>query len=180
MAQTAQNLWIERVLGIGLNGQAHAPEPSVDRSRAATTAVDAHSDGDAAAYAQASDEWRNCRRGLQGKLTEVKEAVLDAYADEPDVAAELRGHLGAFDRIFDVLDDRLAATFDATGKAADPAARRKLAGEARTILSQYIQFVASDRLIEGLDENPFGIKVGFKATASKTLASLVGLTDTVP
>jgi hypothetical protein len=149
----------------------------IDAALQAATSANSSASGPVA-FGKASLIWRTCHRQLSAKLEELKSAMLAAYADEPEVAKVLGTQFGELDRVFEVLDDSLAQKLDDASQAADPLLRQKLAGEARVLLSEYIQFVAADPLISGLDSNPFGVTINFKDTASKALSAVVGLAKT--
>jgi hypothetical protein len=132
-------------------------------------------DAAAAAFAKSSQLWRSCRTQAQTKVGQLKTAILTAYADQPEVAAELQKNMGKLDQAVEGLDARLETTLDAATKVADPAQRHLLAEQSRALIAGYIKYVATDATLQALDENPFGVQLGLKDTFSKVLAALVGL-----
>ena len=162
---------LEAALGGGSNGAAPRQDGMWEAPKA--------TDGAAVAFAKSSQLWRSCRGQMQTKLGTLKTAILDAYADEPEVAAELRKNMGTLDRAFAGLDTRLDDTLDAAISAGNPAQRQKLAADSRTIIASYIKYVASDQMLQALDDNPFGVQLGLKDTLSKVLTALVGLSESV-
>jgi hypothetical protein len=135
-------------------------------------------DGARVAVAKSSQVWRACRGAVQGRMAALKQAVLDAYADEPDVQAAIRPHIDRLDAALEGLDDRLDDALDAALNAA-PQARAEATGHAKLIIADYIKHVAASQRLAVLDSNPFGVATELKATLTKTLTALVGLTHSM-
>ena len=135
-------------------------------------------DGARVAFAKSSQLWRACRASVQGRMAELKQAVLDAYADEPQVQAAIRPHIDRLDAALEGLDDRLDDALDAALNAA-PQARAQAIAQAKRIIADYIKHVAASQRLAALDGNPFGVASELKATLTKTLSALVGLTHSM-
>jgi hypothetical protein len=160
-SNAAQSDWVARVLGFSV--------PATTQNG---------SDGNGA-FTECALLWRNCKQAVAEQIAHLKSAILDAYADEPEVQAEVRGGLGALDEAVAGLDGRLETTLDAAANASDAAQRRELAQRTKTIIADYIKVVASETRIAALDDNPLGIPMSVRASLSRTLTSLVGLTRTM-
>jgi len=160
-SNAAQTEWVSRVLGVSAHG-------GIQNGR----------DGNPA-FTESALLWRDCKRDVTDKIAHLKSAILDAYADEPEVQAEVRSGLGTLDEAVAGLDGRLETTLDEAANASDPAQRRELAQRTKAIVADYIKFVASEKRIAALDDNPLGVPMGLRASLSRTLTSLVGLTRTM-
>jgi hypothetical protein len=178
-SNAAQGEWVARVLGLSVAMAKTEPATSAAGTNTVPAETQNGGDGGNAAFTESALMWRDCKQAMTDKIAQLKSAILDAYADEPEVQAEVRGGLGALDDAVAGLDGRLETTLDAAIKARDPAQQRELAQQTKAIIADYIKFVASEKRIAVLDDNALGIPMGLGASLTRTLTSLVGLTRTM-
>lgn len=123
--------------------------------------------------ARAPQVWEGTRELLQGNISALKKAVQAQVAGEGGgLVDDVNGQLEKLDRILGKLDQGLSRSLKTAGEAPDASGRTKALGESKGILADYIRYVASEPLIDHLDNNPFGVKTDLKATLSKSLTQL--------
>lgn len=121
----------------------------------------------------APEVWMGTRRLLQTNIDALKEAVRAQVADESDdLIEEIDGHLVELNRIMGRLDKRLTNSLAKAAETANPADRKAVLQESRAILTEYVHYIKSEKLIAHIDRNPFGVKTDLKATLSKSLTQL--------
>jgi hypothetical protein len=126
-----------------------------------------------AQLAKAPQVWKGTRQLLQSNIDALRKAVQVQLADEADeMIDEVNDQLKQLDRITGKLDQRLTDALATAAQTTDAASRSAALKQSKAILTEYIQYVRSEPLIEHLDKNPFGVKIDMKATLSKSLTAL--------
>ncbi len=147
--------WIARVLGVAVAGAGAAP---------AAASVDG--------LEKARADWAATRRKVSASVGALQSKVVDAYAARglgPKLEAAYQNEVAW---VLDALDARVAAALDALISSPDERRRAALLREAREAIGDYLTFVATDKIIDGLDHNPFGVPLALRATLSAALTSL--------
>ena len=80
----------------------------------------------------------------------------------------LRGEKQA-SRFWWALDDRLAKTLDKAGGAKDQRSFDAEIDNAKNLIKEYDQYVASDPIIAHIDSNPFGVKTDLNKKLAASL-----------
>jgi hypothetical protein len=127
--------------------------------------------GGAVDYAKARLAWVAARNNAKADLRRLETAILDAYADEPAMLAQITKGVRRLDKVLVRLDTSLADKLDEGLNAAEPQARAQVNREALGIIDKYIAFLDSDPLIENIDDNPF-VDMDLASTLGETLAGL--------
>ena len=73
--------------------------------------------------------------------------------------------------MLDTVDHRLADSLATAGKAADDSVLRAELRNAKTILTEYINYVTRGPLVAHIDQNPFGVKTGLQALLAAGLTN---------
>ena len=129
------------------------------------------------ALAKAPEVWHQTRKTLSANLDQLKKAIGAQYAAEgPKIIAGIEQSLKKLDGILDKLDTRLADSLGKAHAAKDPAARGAEMDRSRSILKEYLRYVASEPMIAHIDANPFGVKTNLRQTLSTTLNHLAAAT----
>ncbi len=127
----------------------------------------------AVAYAKSRLAWIATRKKVEADVEKLRAALMDAYKDE-DIVPELdKRFRDVTSPIMLQLDESLADTLDEATNATDPAQRAQKVADARAIIGRYQAFLAGDKVIAQLDENPL-VPVAIAATLNATLTSLSG------
>ena len=135
----AQADWILDVLGFAV-GTAGPPSGQSDKV-----------DPDAIDQVRfAKQRWLDARAAVKADLDRLRAAALAELADDP-----LAGNLARLDEVLAGLAAGLEARLDEAGKATDPARRRSLLADARTIAQRTFDHVLNDGLIDHIETNPF-------------------------
>jgi hypothetical protein len=109
---------------------------------------------------QAAEGWRAVHREADKRIDALKAAIKAHYADaHPEVLKEVEMGAAKLDAVLDTVDHELA---DLMVSAAGSLAQTELQA-VRALLTRHISYVASERLIAHMDDNPFGVSVGLKA-----------------
>ena len=135
----AQADWILDVLGfaVGTAGSASGQSDKVDP--------------DAIDQVQfAKQRWLDARAAVKADLDRLRAAALTELARDP-LAGSLPGSMKCLPGLAAGLEARL----DEAGKATDPAGRRSLLADARTIAQRTFDHVLTDGLIDHIETNPF-------------------------
>jgi hypothetical protein len=167
--QDTRAAWVQRVLGVGMPappgavaGQAQGASP------AATTAPPPAGGGEGAVVRLGKGMlvWNSTRSYVAQQIKVLQDAIIAQSTDEPDFN-EIKASLVKLEVLLEVLDDRLIGKMDALRGTTDPAAKAKLAEEARDIVREYQAYVASDPLVNEIDDNGFlPLDIRPKVTAS--------------
>ena len=130
-------------------------------------------DGRVAELGTAPEVWLGTRELLEGRIAALKKSVR-TQLDGEDAAfvKTIDGHLVKIDRILGRLDQRLTDSLIKAREAGNAGDRASELAVSRAILGEYIRYVGSERLIEHIDENPFGVKTELRATLVNSLTQL--------
>ena len=130
-------------------------------------------DGRVAELGTAPEVWLGTRELLEGRIAALKKSVR-TQLDGEDAAfvKTIDGHLVKIDRILGRLDKRLTDSLIKAREAGNAGDRASELAVSRAILGEYIRYVGSERLIQHIDENPFGVKTELKATLVNSLTQL--------
>ena len=121
--------------------------------------------------AEALITWNRARLYVGQQVTVLQREIVAQTQDEDD-AEEIASNVGMLDRLMDVLDDSLSDKLSEIRAAADPAQKAALANQAKSIVASFQQRVASDRLINIIDDNGF-IPMDIKPTVTAALADVM-------
>jgi len=121
---------------------------------------------------QAAEAWRQTHRQANERIMALKKSIQTHYADgHPELLQEIDKGLVKLDEVLNNVDHRLADSLANASKAADDGARKTELKNAKSLLTEYINYVKSEPLIAHMDENPFGVETNLKALLAG------GLTD---
>ena len=121
--------------------------------------------------AEALITWNRARSYVGQQVTVLQREIVAQTQDEDD-AEEIASNVGMLDRLMDVLDDSLSDKLSEIRAAADPAQKAALSNQAKSIVASFQQRVASDRLINIIDDNGF-IPMDIKPTVTAALADVM-------
>jgi hypothetical protein len=149
------------------------PAPAVElppRPAAPAPAPAANGPG-APAFAKARLAWVAARNKVESEVGKLHAEMTTVYKDHGFGA-----HLDKFfhakvEPILTNLDEALAEKLDEVNNATDPAEHAKLVQEARGIIQRYESYVAGEKLIADLDDNPF-VPLAIQKTLTATLTTL--------
>jgi hypothetical protein len=159
-----QDAWVARVLGVRLGARA----PAAGR----TETADAKTPGGAAVrVAKGLLLWNATRSRLEQQLKQLQQAILDQSKDEADYD-DIKANVGAVEVVLERLDDRLSAKLDQLKATTDAGEKVRLSEEARQVVTDYQGYVASDPLMQDLDDNGF-IPMDSKAKIEAALAAIL-------
>jgi hypothetical protein len=137
----------------------------------AKLAQQAESGGGAVTYAKSRLAWLAARKKVESEIEKLRGAIVAAYQDE-GIAPELeKAYRERVAPVLTGLDERLADKLDAATNETDPNKRAALVAEAKQIMADYQAFLASEKIIADLDDNPF-VPLAIRQTVSATLATL--------
>lgn len=122
------------------------------------------------AFTQSRLVWDSTRKKVQSELRRLEASILDICKDEPDFAAIAAGAKTLYARL-DFLDERLIDKLDEALNAATPEERRARHDEAREIVSEYVDFVESEELLQDIDDNGF-VGVAIKSSLTTSLGAI--------
>lgn len=106
-------------------------------------------------HARSRIAWQKVRQKVQADLDTLEKAILAYCKTQPDLNTDAAGKVRKLDAILTTLDESLSDTLDQALNAPDDRQRLALHEQSRKVLARYIQFVSSDPLLEGVDQNPF-------------------------
>jgi hypothetical protein len=96
--------------------------------------------------------------------------VRTEFAEEsPDLVSEIDQNMKKLDGILDKLDTKLADSISKANAANTPAARAAELRNAKSILTNYINYVKNEPMIAHIDSNPFGVKINLRKMLSDNL-----------
>jgi hypothetical protein len=82
-------------------------------------------------------------------------------ADAPAaLLQEIEKGLAKLDTVLETVDHRLAASLAKAAEAKDESARKAELANAKTICTEYLNYVRGEPLVAHIDRNPFGVKTG--------------------
>lgn len=131
----------------------------------------AESGGGAVTYAKSRLAWLAARKKVESEIEKLRAAIVTTYQDEGITPALEQAYRDRVAPVLVGLDARLADKLDEATNATDAAARAKLVAEAQQIMADYQGFLASERIIADLDDNPF-TPLAIRQTISATLTTL--------
>jgi hypothetical protein len=152
----------------------------IDELRRAITAAgeqaklirQAEAGGGAVTYAKSRLAWLAARKKVESEIAKLHGALIATYEGEETLLADLEvAYRAKVGPVLTALDDRLADALDAASNATDPQQRATLVAAARNIIDEYTQFLAADKTIADLDDNPF-IPLSIGQTVATTLTTL--------
>jgi hypothetical protein len=121
------------------------------------------------ALEKAPTVWHEARQSIAATITQLKEAIRKEYADAaPMLLAGVEQSVTALDVVLDKFDHRLADVLARAHAAKDPTARAAELKAAKALLTEHIQYVKSEPLIEHIDANPFGVATNLKQKLTAT------------
>ena len=113
---------------------------------------------------QASEAWRRTHGQANERIAALKEAVKSHCANaHPELRQEIEKGLVKLDEVLNTVDHRLADSLANAGKAVDDSAQKAELKSAKSILTEYINYVKGGPLVAHMDHNPFGVKTDLKA-----------------
>ena len=128
---------------------------------------------------QAAEAWRQTHRQANERIAALKRSVKAHCADaHPALLQEIDKGLVKLDAVLSTVNHRLADSLASAGKAADASARKAELKSAKSVLTEYVNYVKAEPLVAHMDQNPFGVKtdlmallVGGLADAAKAIRS---------
>lgn len=126
---------------------------------------------DTGKLAQAAEAWRNTQRQAGERIAALKQAVKARCADGPPaLVQEIDKGLAKLDKVLSSVDHRLADSLANAGKAAGDSAQKAELKNARSIVTEYTNYLKSEPLFAHIDRNPFDVKTDLKALLAGGLA----------
>ena len=120
---------------------------------------------------QAAEAWRQAHAQADQRIAALKAAVKSHCADAPPaLMREIEKGLVKLDEVMGAVDHRLADSLATAGKAGDDGTQKAELQNAKTILTEYINYVKGAPLVAHIDQNPFGVKTGLQALLSAGLS----------
>jgi hypothetical protein len=136
-----------------------APVPGKNVAEAKAVASGARTER----LSQSAETWRETHRQADERIKALKQSIQAHYADgHPQLLQEIDKGLVKLDEVLDNIDHRLADALTNASKAADDGARKTELKNAKSLLTEYINYVKSEPLIAHMDENPFDVQTGLK------------------
>lgn len=114
--------------------------------------------------------WNATRGYVDQQVKKLQQAILEQSENEDDFD-DIKANLGNLDEVLERLDDRLTVKLDQLRGTTDPQAKAQITAEARQVVTEYQQYVATDELMADIDDNGF-IPLDVKA---KVTAALEGV-----
>ena len=112
---------------------------------------------------QSAETWRETHRQVDERIAALKRSIQTHYADgHAQLLQEIDKGLVKLDEVLNNVDHRLADALANAGKAADDGARKTELKNAKSLLTEFINYVKSEPLIAHMDGNPFGVNTGLK------------------
>ena len=125
------------------------------------------------ALEKAPEAWSTVRRDISTNLDQLKSAIRKEFAAEgPKLVGEIEQNMKKLDGILGKLDDRLSAALEKARQAKDAATRQAELKNSKIILTDYIKYVSSEKLIAHIDANPFGVKTNLKQALTASLTQI--------
>ncbi|HIV70723.1 MAG TPA: hypothetical protein H9903_07325 [Candidatus Aquabacterium excrementipullorum] len=106
-------------------------------------------------HAKSRLAWEKVRQKLQADLKALEAAILGYCKGKPDLAGPATAKVRKLDTILVALDESLIDILDKALNAQTDQKRLDLHEASRAVLARYINFVKSDSLLAGIDQNPF-------------------------
>jgi hypothetical protein len=127
--------------------------------------------GSVVAYAKSRLSWLDATKRVSSDIARLRSALQSDYADDDDAPALLEAFDERVAPVLQTFDEALADKLDEAVNATDPNARQKLVEEARALIGRYTEFLATDDVIAGLDENPF-VRLSIRSSFGSTLKGI--------
>ena len=147
-----------------------APQPTTSTTPTAAADSAARKIAPAVVYTQTRLVWVATRGSIQAELKKLEQAILDNYKGQivlPEVTQGVR----KLDRVLAMFDESLIENLDKALNSTEAADKAKWHDEARAVITRYQNYLATDPLVQELDNNPF-VPIAVQASLSKTLATL--------
>jgi hypothetical protein len=125
----------------------------------------------AATFAKSRTAWVATRQKVESEVGKLSDALKAAYDEDglgDQVTAQFKQRIAPLLATF---DDSLANTLDAANNETDPQKRATLVANARAQIARYQAFVAGEKLLQQLQDNPF-VKIAVVPTLQATLTAL--------
>jgi hypothetical protein len=130
-------------------------------------------DGSKGAGIKGGRIWEQARNTGIGQVQRLQAGIRNAYADRPDVSAQIERAFAPVGRIFDDLGNELSTALDEfadTTRARDPRAAAQAKQKAAQLRAAYVTTLRSQAgLIAELDNNPFGVALDLQKTLADGL-----------
>jgi hypothetical protein len=157
------------------SGNAAAAAGTIEKLRQVLgTPAPARPAGAVVRVAQALLLWNDTRSHVAQQIKTLQQAIIDQIPDDPDYE-EIKANLGNLEELLEWLDDSLGDKLNALRGTTDAAEKVKLSEEARQIVIGFQQRVASDGLMNEIDDNGF-IALDIKP---RVTAALAGVLDAI-
>lgn len=146
----------------------HAMAAAMDAAK-----LKAAADGPASTvtFAKSRLAWLAARKKVESEIDKLRSEIVNTYKAQ-GIAAELETrYREKVAPLLNTWDESLADKLDEAANATDAATRAKLVGEAKAIMTRYAKYLAGDRIIGDLDNNPF-VPLTIQKTIAGTLSML--------
>lgn len=150
-----QDRWIERVLGVGIGSA---------KSAAGTLSL--------VKLGKSRIEWIGVRRAAVAGIGQLRDAIAQEFAADPEQAGALQQALGMLDTLVGQLDSRLEANLDAVLNAAAGRDQAAALAAARRMLEAAMALVDGDPLMSELDGNEILPDLAVQAPLKAKLADI--------
>jgi len=122
-------------------------------------------------YAKSRLAWLATRQKIESEIERLRGELNTAFAGDDAFSGIDAAYTQFVSPVLAALDERLADKLDEATNAVDAASRAKLVDEAKAIMQQYGDYVASAPVIAALDGNPI-VPLAIRQTLSVTLTTL--------
>jgi hypothetical protein len=160
--QNPKDQWITRVLGVALprSGTTAPPSPGID----------------IALLEKARQTWLATQQNVRNDVAALQKTIEVTYADRglaPQLKSAYKTNVTA---AIALLDEDLTAALDRL-LASDPGSPRweTSLDAARDAVDDLAAFIAGNRVIAGLDANPFGVPISVKSTLTSSLKAIANI-----
>ena len=118
--------------------------------------------------------WDSARKRVAGEIAGLKKEALAFFDGDPE-ESQVMDALDQLDEITGALDERLIDALDDLLNEQDPVKHAVLLKDAKEVLDDYAEFVASNELVQKLSgDTPFGIKLSIGPTYTSVIKALQG------
>ena len=146
------------------------PQPATAKSAAAGATAGPAANTET--LSQAAEAWLKTHREAGERISALKRSVKAQCPDgQPALVQEVEKGLAKLDQVLKTVDHRLADSLASAGKAVDDKAQKAELKNAKSILTEYINYVKSEPLLAHMDQNPFDVKTDLKTLLAGGLAT---------
>ena len=113
---------------------------------------------------EAAQTWRMTHGTADERILALKKCVQSHFADgHPELLRSIEQGLARLDVVLDNVDHSLAEALDKAGAATNDAKRQAELAGAKSLVTEYINYIKGESLIAHIDANPFGVATDLKS-----------------